>query len=838
MKQFQFEYKNISNFKREIARIKKYINVVLYSRLVIQVYTKLTDYKEIKAMTDILDEQLPDAMYYGCQTYANIFEGDISDNHTIFVCTIFEEFSSNVKIFHIDPNKHGADPAALRNIVTFCNFNKWVKAVNIITTINAAKSYKLGRENLNIRDEVKIYGAVSMHPKEILSDDCFVFSKQGGVSKTACLFIVMGGDNLFINTNYVTGWKGLGKHYKITDCEGSVLKTIDNQPAFDQTYKKYLKMEASQVYNIMKFPLLIEDNGIECLRTCTNVKNDGSMETFVDVDKGSDVRLTYGDPNTIVESLKTVLKELVDFSPEVIQLYPCTTRCMFLREDLVHKELGCFEELAPTTGFYTRGELYRDNKFLHQLNCTLVIVSLREGEAVNLNYNVDEFFDDEIETDTLVDHLVNFIGEATQEVENQFTNTLNSLASIYQSLHIINIKENTFETFSSPDYMRKLMKNTKDAVKQLELAMKKTSTSEYTEKILAFTDLTTVAQRLEGKKVIAEEYVSKEVGWLRCQFVALDYDENNQLESVIFTTQVIDDEKKKVAKLKQESTTDELTGFLNRRGYEEILEKNPEIPPQQNFVYVVMDVNGLKVTNDNLGHEAGDELICGAAECIRNCFGVYGSLFRTGGDEFAAILFLEDKELEKAKKNFEEITSKWTGKFVKELSVSCGYVQKSEYPDLSVSELAKISDQRMYKAKSEYYKSKGIDRRGQQQAYAAICASYTKILKINLTKDTYKIISSTDQILSNPNSEKISDFCKEFAESGMIHEEDKENFCKKTEINYLRKYFNDNKSLNIFYRYKSGKTFRHFMMELIRADDYSPENQKLYLYVKDIDKQE
>ena len=51
-----------------------------------------------------------------------------------------------------------------------------------------------------------------------------------------------------------------------------------------------------------------------------------------------------------------------------------------------------------------------------------------------------------------------------------------------------------------------------------------------------------------------------------------------------------------------------------------------------------MDVNGLKKVNDQLGHDAGDELLKGASSCISRCFGSYGKAYRTGGDEFIAIV--------------------------------------------------------------------------------------------------------------------------------------------------------------------------------------------------------
>ena len=51
-----------------------------------------------------------------------------------------------------------------------------------------------------------------------------------------------------------------------------------------------------------------------------------------------------------------------------------------------------------------------------------------------------------------------------------------------------------------------------------------------------------------------------------------------------------------------------------------------------------MDLNNLKHTNDSLGHAAGDELICAAADCMKSCFQNYGNVYRIGGDEFAIIM--------------------------------------------------------------------------------------------------------------------------------------------------------------------------------------------------------
>lgn len=159
------------------------------------------------------------------------------------------------------------------------------------------------------------------------------------------------------------------------------------------------------------------------------------------------------------------------------------------------------------------------------------------------------------------------------------------------------------------------------------------------------------------------------------------------------------------------SFVDQSTQLLNRRAFEE---KKAELALSQlkeDFVYVTADLNGLKRVNDSLGHTAGDELIKGAADCLKACFGKYGEIYRIGGDEFAAMLVLTEQQYKEALTMLEEKTASWHGQQAKELSISCGYASSREFPSENITELIKISDERMYAAKDEYYRKTGKDRR-------------------------------------------------------------------------------------------------------------------------------
>lgn len=423
------------------------------------------------------------------------------------------------------------------------------------------------------------------------------------------------------------------------------------------------------------------------------------------------------------------------------------------------------------------------------------------------------------------------------EKEEQY-HILMSMANIYYSMHIINLEDDTVQEFNSQDDVRKVVNKNNGATEMMRNVMIELAIDDYREKALEFTDLTTVADRMKGKKSISAQLIGLNTGWFVAMFIAIENDNEGRPTKVIFTTRVIDEEKKQEEQLIIQSQVDELTCLFNRRAYEDDILQYPDIPVEPDFVYAAVDVNGLKVVNDELGHAAGDELLIGAADCLKRTLGNYGKVYRIGGDEFVAIFFADEKHLRSVSKELEETTLNWRGKFVDSLSMSIGYVTKQEYPDETVVNLAKIADERMYNEKTLYYAKKGIDRRGQAAAHTALCNLYTKILKINLTDDSYSIVNmdTSEQTLEKGFTTSISGWLSGFGKSGQVHSDDLDLYLEKTDINYLRKYFKEGKtSISIFYKRKYNDGFKQVAMEMIPADDYTHDNQSLFLYVKNID---
>ncbi|SDB06645.1 transporter substrate-binding domain-containing diguanylate cyclase [Eubacterium oxidoreducens] len=156
---------------------------------------------------------------------------------------------------------------------------------------------------------------------------------------------------------------------------------------------------------------------------------------------------------------------------------------------------------------------------------------------------------------------------------------------------------------------------------------------------------------------------------------------------------------------------DAMTGLLNRRAYEEKIKDLEKQPVSDKQGYFSIDVNGLKQANDTLGHEAGDELIKAAAQCMKKAFDTYGDIYRTGGDEFVVLYKADDKTTAKAVETLQQAVAEWKGEFCSELSLAIGYVKQVETEEQSIISAARIADERMYEEKAKHYASVKYDRR-------------------------------------------------------------------------------------------------------------------------------
>jgi diguanylate cyclase (GGDEF)-like protein/PAS domain S-box-containing protein len=177
------------------------------------------------------------------------------------------------------------------------------------------------------------------------------------------------------------------------------------------------------------------------------------------------------------------------------------------------------------------------------------------------------------------------------------------------------------------------------------------------------------------------------------------FDKTGESGGVLIMITDITERKKAEEQLKYMSLRDPLTGLYNRAYFEEGM-RHLEGYRFASVGIIICDVDGLKLINDTLGHNAGDSILMATAGIIKNCFRESDVVARVGGDEFAILLPNTEKGVVKtACRRMRHCISKYNATHLElPLSLSVGFAVSSGKLG-PMSGLYKEADNNMYREK-------------------------------------------------------------------------------------------------------------------------------------------
>jgi diguanylate cyclase (GGDEF)-like protein len=158
------------------------------------------------------------------------------------------------------------------------------------------------------------------------------------------------------------------------------------------------------------------------------------------------------------------------------------------------------------------------------------------------------------------------------------------------------------------------------------------------------------------------------------------------------------------SELAQISRTDQLTGLLNRRGFDEAAALALRSASAANLAAVVFmcDVDRFKSINDRFGHGFGDKVLIEIADVLRSFASTDGVLVgRHGGEEFAALMIGISHE--QAAQYAEDIRRACAAREISidenstRVTISIGFTVAQDEPDLS--KIMRVADRALYIAK-------------------------------------------------------------------------------------------------------------------------------------------
>lgn len=143
---------------------------------------------------------------------------------------------------------------------------------------------------------------------------------------------------------------------------------------------------------------------------------------------------------------------------------------------------------------------------------------------------------------------------------------------------------------------------------------------------------------------------------------------------------------------------DELTGLLNRRDINEVLEKQLQLG-NKDMSLVMIDVDNFKLINDRNGHLAGDRVLRNIGNILNKNFNNNINLVsRWGGDEFVVIYFGDQQQLNHIIDNVKQQFKRYANNIEPLTDISIGIASLDECK--SVNDIIEKSDQLMYKQKN------------------------------------------------------------------------------------------------------------------------------------------
>ena len=420
MKQFQILYKDDEEFLEKLTEIKQWRTSHSGYVTIFRIYSEDMELEHIRHICNCLDREMPDALYLGCTTNANIMDGALSDTKIILTCTIFEHETTQAEILQLPFSEENAaqDVAALKKC---CEANPWVQAVEMHATIMDMSMMEFCNEMSRLREDIQVFGGGAFNP-DMDDDTAVVFSKGNDFLEHGIIFLLLGGEDFHTYSTFISGWKPLKRKFRVTKADREILYELDGKPALD-VYRRFLNINKNDKFfsNTLEFPLFLEHGDVDILRCPLAVNDDDSLVMSSDMQEDAIVRLAYGDPETILTSIREDGQKIADFCPEVIQTFSCAARRAFWGDENISDETILFNSVAPTTGFYTHGEFLRMKGDMLNFNVTLVIVAMREGDIPKTGKKVNiakaQIGNDNNEKIPIIRRFVSFIEASTAELE-------------------------------------------------------------------------------------------------------------------------------------------------------------------------------------------------------------------------------------------------------------------------------------------------------------------------------------------------------------------------------------------------------------------------------------
>jgi diguanylate cyclase (GGDEF)-like protein len=190
---------------------------------------------------------------------------------------------------------------------------------------------------------------------------------------------------------------------------------------------------------------------------------------------------------------------------------------------------------------------------------------------------------------------------------------------------------------------------------------------------------------------------------------------------------------------KQQATVDSLTQLLNRNAFIQYLTALQSFTEHSEIALALLDLDGFKPINDNLGHEAGDEVLKLVGKRLNKISNNKVIAYRLGGDEF--VVCIEDKF------NREAIYNQLVSLFNDDFTISGTKIKITASVGIAIGDLTSLSHSELLRqADIAMYEAKKLGK-NRYSVFEATMMEYSN-LRFTITNDFISALNNGDIFLN------------------------------------------------------------------------------------------
>jgi len=601
--------------------------------LLIQVFTGRAERDFLQNLQSFLKDRLPFATIVGCTSAGEIHDGHILENEVLLSFTAFDRTELKSVLLHQDHyyNSFEMGKQLVEQLVDFDT-----KAMLIFPVGQQIDVQSLLDGIYENSPSLIVAGGIACNVGTL--NESYTFTKDE-ISSVGVAAVVFQSNQLaaHIFNNYE--YQKIGKSFTITKASGNIIYAIDKKKPL-QVLKHYLgtKFVEDLLDSSFGFSFVMKYKGEDVSLFFLDILKNGAILVNRNVNEGDEITFSYTNIEAMIENSLRDLKHLSKKQVETIFAYNCKSRRKFVNE-FTNEELMLLQNIAPTNGFFSSGEISAPKNGrpqLHGLSLTYLALSEYNNKELperKLTFKYSR--PDYLKTFSAFNHLL----EATQNDLKQLNENLTISEKNYESLFNMN------SDFIFSTDLQGLFTSVNPAFEIMFGYNKQELYGTSSFKIIESEDLPKVRMHflraLKGKEQYYNCHIKLKSGEINLfQLKNIPIMINGECVGIYGIGRNISEQKKIEEKIMELAYYDHDTGLPNRMKFTEQLGNMLAKAKKKKRMLAVLsiDMDRFKIINDSLGHYAGDAILKELAYRIEKVLPGGSYIGRFGGDKFTVTL--------------------------------------------------------------------------------------------------------------------------------------------------------------------------------------------------------